>query len=152
MTNKWALRGEGTELDISVVSYERTAADNQSDANWLHCKVTGVFGAFRCSGEYSMMTSEFVEFEDAVRSGIEGRSTKVCFSTMEEGLGWDIEFNGRGQTTVSGFVKSTGNPKATLSSSFQSDQSYLQQTLSELIAVNRQFPIRTLTRKRLGAE
>lgn len=147
MGNKWTLKGEGAELAIHVASYERPDADNQSDANWLHCKVTGAFGRFSGSGEYSIITSELAEFEDSLRAGIEGRSPKVSFSTTEEGFGWDIEFNSRGQATVSGFLKSPGNPKAKLSFSFQSDQSYLQQTLSDLIGVNQQFPIRTVARK-----
>jgi hypothetical protein len=146
MAHKWTLKGDGAELAIWVDSYERPDANDQSDANWLRCRVTGTFGRFTGSGEYSIITSELLEFEGALRAGIERQSTKANFSTTEEGLGWDIEFNSRGQATVSGFLKSNGNPEAKLSFFFQSDQSYLQQTLSELMRVNRQFPIRTAAR------
>ena len=142
MDSKWTLKGEAAKIDIYVSGYERPAAENQSDANWLRCKGTVLIGRFSCSGDYSMMTSEFAEFEKTLKAGIERLSGVVSFSTIEGGLGWDIEFNSRGQATISGFVKSVGSPKAELRFSFQSDQSYLQQTLSELVTVNRQFPIR----------
>ena len=144
MENKWTLRGEGAELVIYVSSYERTLADNQSDANWLRCKVTGALGRFSFSEDYSIIAGEFAAFQESLMAAIVGRSTRARFATAEEGLGWDIDFNHRGQATVSGFIKSTGSPKTTLSFSFQSDQSYLQKTLSELTKVNQQFPIRTL--------
>jgi hypothetical protein len=144
MACKWTLKGEGAELVIHVDSYERPVAEDESDANWLSCRVAGAMSGFSGLGKYSIVTSEFVGFEDALRAGLEQLSGSVNFSTMEKGLGWDIKFNGRGQAIVSGFLKSSGSPTATLSFSFQSDQSYLQQTLSELIRVNREFPIRTV--------
>lgn len=138
----WKIEGNGARLVIEVLSYERESAIDESDANWLRCKAQGIFDGFSCKCEYSILTNDFREFEASLRGMIEGRSANAYFSTTEEGLGLELERDSAGHCKVSGFLRSFGMPKSKLEFVFESDQSYLRQTLAELVRVNERFPVR----------
>jgi hypothetical protein len=142
--NEWKIEGTGARLAVRVLSYERASATNQSDANWLRCKVEATFGTFSGSAEYAITTTDLAQFENSLREMLEGQSKKASFSTMEEGIGFELDLNGRGQSTVSGFLRSPAMPKVKIEFAFQSDQSYLHQTLAALSQVNGQFPKRLI--------
>jgi hypothetical protein len=142
--NEWKIEGTGARLAVRIISYERASATNQSDANWLRCKVEANFGTFSGSAEYAVTTTDLAQFEKSLHEMLDGKIKKAYFSTMEEEIGFEVDLNGRGQSTVSGFLKSPAIPRVKIEFAFQSDQSYLQQTLSALSQVNEQFPKRLI--------
>ncbi len=141
---EWKLEGSGAQLTMEVVSYERESTVDASDANWLRCRARGTFGAFTCSSDYSIPTLDFRQFETSLREMLEGRSKQAYFSTMEEGLGLDLVLDRAGRCRISGFLRSFGMPRTKLEFTFDSDQSYLQQTLVGLVRVNECFPVRVV--------
>lgn len=66
--------------------------------------------------------------------------------TIEEKITLAVEMGARGAAVVSGTVTNHSGPDATLSFRFDTDQSYLGQTLSQMEATLKLFPERPSSR------
>jgi hypothetical protein len=142
MLNSVDIRGQGARVTIVVLGYERPNASNSHDANWLRCRVRLAVGEFSAELEAAFTTYDFVEFESQLHKAFSAVGGKARFLTDERSLKLEIEFKKTGQVTVSGLAQTFGSPRAGLSFSFESDQTFLGQTDDELKAIIRSFPVR----------
>jgi len=91
------------------------------------------------------MTDDFVQFLAELDDALRLLKGTAVFATLEEGLKLEIIFKTAGHVDVFGSVRSQASfvpTRTTLSFSFESDQSFLSQTVDGLKAVVRQFPVR----------
>jgi hypothetical protein len=148
MTKTVEIRGHSGHIKIEVQGYERPEATDDDDANWLVASCNVVVGEFTCILRLSLVTSDFVQFLAQLEKAVGSLSGNATFATLEEGLQVEINFNCAGHADLFGRARSRISlvPKQSeLSFSFETDQSFLAQTLRELKGIVAQFPIRKAT-------
>ena len=138
------LLGElGRKLVIAVQGFERDAAQNPSDANWLRCSAEVEQGAFRGNVDASFTTNDFARFLSEMDRVIAGESAVASFDTMEEALAFRVEVDRAGRATVVGKLREVEAGGAELSFNFESDLSFLTKTHSDLKEIVAAFPHRS---------
>jgi hypothetical protein len=142
MSPQVSIKGHGASISIEASGYERPIAQNVDDANWLKCRVTVNLGYF--TGEYpgAFETSDFVRFRDGLEKILSTMGGMASFETCEEALNCTIEMRGSGTARIKGKAQIHQNVAATLSFSFESDQSFIAQTLREVEAIIAEYPVR----------
>lgn len=140
--NEATIRGDGNVVKITVLGYERETAIDISDANWLRSRITVCVGPFSADYEAALTTHDFAEFTEHLARIVTSLEGKASFRTDEDWLSLDVELNKRGAATVQGIAKVHGNPSASLAVRFDTDQTYLSQTLAECREILRVFPVR----------
>src|SRR5580692_1931991 len=135
MCLKITVGGHGASTTIEVLEYERTCTENEYDANWLKCRVT--INATELNGSYcaSFTTHDFVRFRDELRSCLAALKGLACFKTIEGALERQIEMTRTGGALIRTVAKVRGSVAITMSISYESDQSFLAETLNELGAI-----------------
>lgn len=134
------LAGEQGGLTIEVHGYERPAAEDQDDANWLRCEVSVKAGPFGGSFKSAFTTYDLIGLADRLKVGLAELSGTVSFQNTEHDIVFDITFDKRGNANVHGTAQPHRSPEGSLTFRFDTDQSYLAQTLRQLEAVLRSFP------------
>ena len=145
MPKTMEIRGHGGHVGIEVYDYERPDTPVERDANWLTAKCTVGVGEFSCILALFLLTEEFVQFLAQLEEAVRLCAGTAVFTTSEEGLDVEIKFRSGGQADVFGKVRSRASlvPEQTvLSFSFETDQTFLAQTVHELKEIVEQFPIR----------
>ncbi len=138
------LHGElGQKLVIGVHGFERDAAEDLYDANWLRCSVDVEQGAFRGSVDASFTTNDFARLLSEMDRLMTGESVAASFNTMEEALAFRIEVDRAGRAKVAGKLREVEAGGAELSFKFESDLSFLTKTHSDLTGIVAAFPHRT---------
>ena len=136
--------GEQGSLTIAVRDYERPETEELNDANWLRCEVTVKVepfnGAFRCD----FTTHDLVALAEPLKKSLASLSGTVSFQNMEQDIVFDIVFNDKhGPAEILGKAQPTRWLAACLTFRLDTDQSYLTQSLREIEAVLRKFPVKS---------
>jgi len=145
MPKTMEIRGHGGNIKIDVQSYERPETSDEDDANWLVAKCEIVVREFSCVLGLSLVTREFTQFLAELEEAVGSLKGTATFRTLEEGLQIEVRFNHAGHADVVGHARSQMSPvpeQTVLSFSFETDQSFLAQTVRELKGIVTQFPIR----------
>lgn len=140
------IRGQGGQVQIEVLNYERPKSTEGSDANWLVCRCSVTVREFSCDVSLSLMTDDFVCFLGDLEEALRSLNGAAVFATLESGLKLEITFKAAGHADVFGTIQSQLSvvPSRTkLDFSFESDQSFLSYTVDGLRAVIQQFPVRS---------
>lgn len=143
MPSEITIAGDGSRLTLRVEGYERPAADNIDDANWLNCCLTASVGPFRGAVRLAITTHDLREFTRELQAACRHLEGEVALSPSEDQLELRVSFRSRGQASVSGSLREFGPPDARLSFSFDTDQSFLGDSCDELELCLKEFPIRT---------
>lgn len=138
------IAGDGGSLTVEVLGYEDSSGQDISDANWLVCRVIVTIGAgtFSCDFRAAFTTHDFAQFREQLNEAVSRLTGMASFITDEDALRLSVQMGERGNAHVEGIARVCGPPEATLSFSFESDQSFLNQTLHALGALLSQFPIK----------
>lgn len=129
---------------VTVRGYEREAALNPYDSNWLRCSAEVEQGAFRGTVEASFATSDFSRFLSELDQVMNGSGAVASFTTMEEALDFRVEVDRAGRATVTGKLRELGELGADLSFAFESDRSFLTAAHSDLKRIVATFPERAI--------
>jgi hypothetical protein len=145
MSKTMEIGGHGGHIKIDVQRYERPETSDEDDANWLATQCNVAVGEFSCILKLSLVTRDFTEFLAQLEKAVDSLNGSATFTTMEEGLHIEIKFNHAGHANVFGRAGSQTSivpEQSVLSFSFETDQSFLAQTVRELKGIVTQFPIR----------
>ena len=145
MVNLTLLGELGRRLVIAVHSYEREAALDPYDANWLRCSAQVEQGAFRGAVDASFATSDFARFLSELDRVMTGSSAVASFNTMEEALAFRVDVDRVGRASVTGKLREVGTPGVELSFAFESDRSFLTTAHTDLKRLVAAFPERTVS-------
>jgi len=139
LSNTVEIRGDDAVLRFDVEGYERSASQNADDANWLTCRCSvqlkGIAGHIRLS----LTTYDFTRFYSDLQRALNAVSGEAKFTTYEDGVKLEINFRVTGTAEVRGVMRDGAN---SIAFSFDTDQTFLSQTESELQAVLQHFPVR----------
>jgi hypothetical protein len=127
-------------LTIEVHGYERSGAKDEDDANWLKCEVSLKAGPFSGAFNAAFTTYDLVALAERLKGALAALSGTVSFQNTEHDVVFDIAFDKRGNASIHGTAQPHRSPEASLTFRFDTDQSYLTQTLRQLEAVLRSFP------------
>lgn len=138
------ISGQGARLTVEVLGYENPSAQNASDANWLSCNVAikVLESTVLANFPASFTTYDFIQFRQELSTILSNLRGSATFVTDEEALRLSVEIGSTGVARVDGVACVRGGPETTLSFSFDSDQSYLSQTVNGLEAIVVHFPTR----------
>jgi len=138
------LHGEfGRKLVIAVHGFERDAAEDLYDANWLRCSAEIEQGGFRGNVDASFTTNDFARFLSEMDLLMTRESAAASFNTMEEALAFRVEIDRAGRATVVGKLREVDAGGAELSFNFECNLSFLTKTHSDLKGIVAAFPHRT---------
>jgi hypothetical protein len=138
------VRGGGDSVVIRVRRPSAEPAD-ADDANWLSAEIEIAVSAFTGKYPANLRREDFVRFKELLAAMPETVSGKAVFATMEGQLRLEIEMTRRGTATVSGEAVAQDAPRVALGFSFESDQSYLQETLAAVRSAVQSFPVKAST-------
>ena len=139
-----AFGGEQYErLEIAVLGYERPAAGDFSDDNWLRVKVAIHCGAFQGEFLATFLTSDFESFREQLSSLYETLKGEAEFQTIEEQLSFSITGNGMGHMLLRGSALDQAGIGNRLAFTLNLDQSQLYSSLQSLGAIISAYPVRT---------
>jgi hypothetical protein len=145
MAKTMEIRGHGGRIKIDVQGYERPDTSDGDDANWLITQCNVAVAEFSGILKLSLVTLDFAEFLTQLEKAVDSLNGTATFTTLEEGLHIEIKFNHAGHADVFGRARSQTSmlpEPSVLSFSFETDQSFLAQTVRELTGIMAQFPIR----------
>jgi hypothetical protein len=142
VTEQIRFAGEQGTLAIEIYGYERSVAEDQDDANWLRAELTVKAGPFSGAFKSAFTTYDLTSLCDGMKNVLAALSGSMSFQNTEHDIAFNIEFDKRGGATINGTVHPHRSPEASLKFRFDTDQSYLAHTLSQLEALLRRFPIR----------
>jgi hypothetical protein len=145
MGDRVTIAGGPGKIVIEVFAYERRAAKNEDDANWLVTRVTVAVPPFSGSWDAAITTHELAIFQGELKIALASLSGTAKFRGMEGDLSLIIEFNKRGGAEVTGVSKPNGFLGTELHFDFETDQTFLKKTLQELEKVLQQFPVKKMT-------
>jgi hypothetical protein len=145
MAKTMEIRGHGGRIKIDVQGYERPDTSDGDDANWLAAQCNVVAGEFSCTLNLSLVTRDFAGFLMQLEKAVDSLNGTAAFTTLEEGLQIEVKFNHAGHADLFGRARSQTSlvpEQSVLSFSFETDQSFLAQTVRDLHGIVTQFPIR----------
>lgn len=137
-------RSEHECIEVDVVRYERPAAGEYYDDNWLTIQIGVQAGGFRGRVDAAVLTGELGAFLMALRPLYETLRGDAEFSTMEEQLHLRLIGDGKGHITLTGELLDQPGIGNRLHFTLQLDQSELAASIHELERVTAQFPVRAV--------
>ncbi len=150
MAEQITIAGDRGRLIISILGYERLQREEEADPEWLACEVDCVVGPYQAKVNLSLATEDLIRFTSSLKSVIDNFHGTAILDTIEGKIESRIEMTHRGTAVVVGRISYYSGPEATLTFNFESDQSYLQQTLSNLKIAVSAFPDRLPLRKAIS--
>ena len=134
--------GEGGSITIVAIGYERPSAENDSDLNWLNCKVNVNIPPFEGEYDASFTTLDFLNFGREIEMLSDLMIGQATFETDERALNFRFTMKARGEIVVEGESVIFMTAQTTLKFCFYIDQSYLYNIKKDISAVLNQFPVR----------
>jgi len=138
---KIAINGHGASIVIAIIGSENPSSENPSDANWLTCSVAIDIGGFAANYPAAFTTSDFARFRCEIKTALAAMNGTASFITDESALQFTAEIGRTGTVIIKGQGQVFGHTRATLSFSFESDQTFFAETIRCLDAVVRQYPV-----------
>ncbi len=145
MKGQIRVAGPGAHMDIAVLGYER-AERSDVEPDWLSCEVRCAIGSFGAALSIPLATEDLARFRDSLAVALVRLTGSARMDTIEERVTLAVEMGARGTAAVSGTINNHSGPYASLSFRFETDQSYLGRTLSEIEATLKSFPERLPSR------
>ena len=142
MSTSVSIEGQDGRGVIRAVAYERPVATDSADANWLTSAIEISTGNFSGVVDGALTTEDVDQFRQDLAKALEAGNGIAEFRTLEQILELKIILNARGHATVFGALHSLDRPATVLSFSFETDQSFLRRTASDVDGIVEAFPIR----------
>ncbi len=133
---------EHERIEVDVHGYERAAAGEYWDDNWLTVEIRVRAGGFRGKAAATIITSELTKFLLELRPLYENLNGSAKFVTMEGQLNLLLNGDGKGHIELQGEVADQAGIGNRLNFTLHFDQSQLGASIRELEKVTSQFPVR----------
>lgn len=138
-----SIKGDnGFGVTLVVQGYMAPSRTNSPDDNWLNATVGVQGGAFTGSFDTLLVTHDFVDFAKNLARVLEAGSGQASFTTIEGGILIEISLTDRGTGKVRATATKNSGPRATLEIHFETDRTYLIETLSECRKILVAYPVR----------
>lgn len=142
MSDVLEIAGKAARIAFTVHGYERAAATDSSDANWLVCTIEASVAGFEGKIETSLTTQDLRRLHDDLQVLLATLDGRLAFTPDEDAVSFEAEMMRDGRMIVAGELKTRIGAEASMRFRFDSDQSYFQATLKQLILLCREYPQR----------
>lgn len=140
-TGLFSVNGEGGRLTVEVLGYENPYPQTVSDANWLQVQIRLDAGGCSMRIEAALTTQELKHFLDELEGVVTTLEGTASLTTDEETISLQVNVGKRGTAHVSGELRELGTIKVTVKFEFDTDQTLLMRTISELRDLHNQYPV-----------
>lgn len=140
-SDSFTLRGHGGRIRFEFFGYENPKPLTVSDANWLRAQIHLHVGGCSLELEVALTTQEIKYFLDDLQDVVSVLEGKASFATLEEDIAVEVEITAVGSGQISGLIKESRSTKVAVSFEFESDPSFLENSLSELQAIQQKYPV-----------
>jgi len=140
--NNLLIKGYNGSVEIEVSRYERPEAKDPSDANWLSTTVDVRVGPFTGHYAATLTTYDFAAFRTELEALLAGKIVKAVFAGDEGWLRLEITIGPCGSGKVNGEASCNQGVKSKLSFSFETDQTFMAETLRSLMIIVKTFPVK----------
>ena len=132
----WKISGDqGSQLQVELVGPVAT----DEGYRWVPAVVTLSVGGFNAKVQMTLTADDIERFGEQLETTYKSLSGIAEFSTIEGQLTLEIEMNRQGHVKVSGRLGDDASFPNTLTFTFNSDQTFLPKTISELSAVRKEL-------------
>jgi len=138
------IAGDGFQLFLRVMNYERPVVESGADANWLTGEaeiVARAGGSFRARRAVAFRTDELAGFRDELRRLVDDLEGEAMLRHMEDEVGCIVRLQ-HGTGELDAFVRDHVPGMELRVERVPTNQSYLQETARQLDALVTAFPIR----------
>jgi hypothetical protein len=142
MGAQFTLAAGGDRITVDLSAYENRVPNNEDDANWVDSIVQVRVGTFSGAFRAALTTYELADLHEQLQKALASLSGTVNFKSMEEDLSFTVRFDRRGGACLTGIAQPHRSRQGALHFRLETDQSALTQTLHELEAALRSFPVR----------
>jgi len=139
MAARISVIGDGASIVIEGTGHERPPGSDRWDANWLTCSVELCIGGFAGQYHATFLTWEFAHFPDALKPVLESSCGTASFDTLEQALCFQVALRATGRALATGKARVRANTSAELAFSFETDQTFLVESLKALESVVLEF-------------
>ncbi len=136
------IRGDSGVLVLRTLGYEQRPGADSDDRNWLRAHYKVMVRNFSSEGDLSVQTFDLKRLHSELAHSLETMSGLVSFAPIEPVLHFEIRFEHRGRAQVSGVAEEIRKAKCALSFCFDTDQSFLSESLAQLSRILISFPER----------
>lgn len=137
----FAVNGEGGRLTVEVLGYGNAHPQTVSDANWLETRIELEAGGCTLGIDAALTTQDVKYFLDELEDVVSALEGSASLTTDEESISLRVKVGKSGAAQVSGELKELGTARVKVGFEFDSDQSFLARTLSELRDLQHRCPI-----------
>jgi len=136
-------QSEHERIEIEVLRYERAAAGEYYDDNWVTSQIRVRAGGFRGQIDAAVLTGELSAFLAGLRPLHETLRGTAEFSTLEQQLHLRLIGDGKGHIELTGEIADQPGIGNRLHFTLQIDPSQLGASIHKLERVTTEFPVRT---------
>ena len=143
MASVMKLGGEGGEIELRVLRYERPEVTEGPDANWLVSEVTAAVDGFRAHVRAAIDSRDIAAFSDELASALAGARESAVLETDEEQIRVRVNLHRTGRAEVLAELGSGARcPGGLLRVRFESDQTFVSALARSVASVLDSYPIR----------
>lgn len=142
MTVPVVFRGEGCEVQLEIIGYENASALDYSDANWLSCRATASCAGVNAASSLAITTRDLVRFAQELEAVLRSPGGAAILGTDENQIRLRVSLGKTGEGRFDGELTTPGRPRASMSFSCDTDQTYVRASLKEIAHAISEFPER----------
>jgi hypothetical protein len=141
MAVQFTLGTANEQIEVTILGFEDSSAENESVVKWLDSTVSVKIGVFSGSFTARFTTHDLWGLYERLSNALISPPSSVAFKNTGGDLSLSIEFNELGRATVTGAIQPSRSPQGILHFRFDVAQSDLVATTQELHDALQQFPI-----------
>lgn len=135
------IKGESSEINVSILKRSNSAAEDFWDGNWLDAKIEMHVRGFNCVYGTSLRVDDFERFYEDVLALNSGTKQNAEFMTMEEGFYLHLQVEPNGVVICRGKAKDDlGN---SMEFKFESDLMLIEYLIEEVKMILKAYPLRS---------
>lgn len=143
MTHVLTFGGDGGQVELHVLGYERPEAAEGPDANWLACEVSASVSGFQARFQASIESGDIADFSATLRALIAGRVESAVLETDEGQIRVRLDLHRTGRAEVEAELASaTSRPGGLLKLRFESDQTFISALARSVESTLKAYPVR----------
>ena len=137
------LEGHGGHLNIRILDYENEEPLTESDGSWLDTEIVLEVEGCQARVRAAVTVQDLAHLHDELTELIANTKTCARLLTDEESIAIHVELGKAGSVAIRGELNTNAQAKVSTRFAFDSDRSFLQETVNELAQIRRAWPART---------
>lgn len=135
------IEGNGFRLVVDILGYENPKAPCTSDANWICSRIHLETNGCNAQVAANLTTHDLATFHEELEHMLATLVGSASLETDEEAISLRLEVKTTGAIHGSGEIRIANGTHLSISFDFESDQSFITSSLSQLKKVTSRYPV-----------